>query len=67
MASPSRGSRVGTTLGPDELQSMIGVGGMGEVYMAYDTVKDRIVAVKLLRTEVAADRDVQGRFRWESR
>lgn len=40
---------------------------MGEVYRAYDTVKDRMVAVKLLRTEVAADRSYQARFRRESR
>ncbi|WP_018599406.1 serine/threonine-protein kinase [Mycobacterium sp. 155] len=67
MASPHDASRVGTRFGPYELRSLIGVGGMGEVYRAYDTVKDRMVAVKLLRTEVAADRSYQARFRRESR
>jgi serine/threonine protein kinase len=67
MASPYGGSRVGTRFGPYELQSLIGVGGMGEVYRAYDTVKDRMVAVKLLRAEMAVDPSFQERFRRESR
>ena len=67
MASRYGGSRLGTRFGPYELQSLIGVGGMGEVYRAYDTVKDRMVAVKLLRAEMAADPGFQERFRRESR
>jgi serine/threonine-protein kinase len=67
MSSPNGGSRLGTRFGPYELRSLIGVGGMGEVYRAYDTVKERTVAVKLLRTEVAADPNFQERFRRESR
>ena len=67
MTSPYGGSRLGTRFGPYELQSVIGVGGMGEVYRAYDTVKDRTVAVKLLRSEMAADPGFQERFRRESR
>lgn len=67
MPPPSGASRLGTRFGPYELRSLIGVGGMGEVYRAYDTVKDRMVAVKLLRTEVAADPSFQARFRRESR
>ena len=53
--------------GPYELQSLLGVGGMGEVYRAYDTVKDRVVAVKLLRAEMSTDAGFQERFRHESR
>jgi serine/threonine protein kinase, bacterial len=67
MTSPHGGSRLGTRFGPYELNSLIGVGGMGEVYRAYDTVKDRTVAVKVLRAEMAADPAFQERFRRESR
>ena len=67
MASAQGASRLGTRFGPYELQSLIGVGGMGEVYGAYDTVKERMVAVKLLRAEMAADASYQERFRRESR
>ena len=67
MASAQNGSRLGTRFGPYELRTLIGVGGMGEVYRAYDTVKERMVAVKLLRAEMAADESYQQRFRRESR
>ena len=67
MTSSSGGSRVGTRFGPYELRSLIGVGGMGEVYRAYDTVRGRMVALKLLRPELAADPNFQERFRRESR
>ncbi|MUL83723.1 MULTISPECIES: serine/threonine-protein kinase [unclassified Mycolicibacterium] len=67
MTPPPGASRLGTRFGPYELKSLIGVGGMGEVYRAYDTVKERMVAVKLLRTEIAADPGFQERFRRESR
>lgn len=58
---------VGTRFGPYELQSVIGIGGMGEVYRAYDTRRERMVALKVLRTDVAADPSFQARFRRESR
>ncbi len=59
--------RVGERFGPYELRSLLGVGGMGEVYQAFDTVKGRLVALKLLRPELAADPSFQERFRRESR
>ncbi|WP_370627800.1 serine/threonine-protein kinase [Nocardia brasiliensis] len=64
MESP--GPRTGTRFGPYELRSLLGKGGMGEVYQAYDTVKDRVVAVKLLHEELAGDPVYQVRFRRES-
>ena len=67
MVSLRGGYRVGTMFGRYELQSLIGVGGMGEVYQAYDTVRDRLVALKVLRQELAVDKAFQERFRRESR
>ncbi|ULE34078.1 serine/threonine-protein kinase [Mycobacterium sp. IDR2000157661] len=67
MSSRDGDSRLGTTFGPYELQSLIGVGGMGEVYRAYDTARERTVALKVLRADMAADPDFQERFRRESR
>ncbi len=66
-ASPGSGSRLGTQFGSYELQELIGMGGMGEVYRAYDTVRERMVALKVLRTDVAADPSYRDRFRRESR
>ena len=60
------GWRVGSRFGPYELRSLLGRGGMGEVYEAYDTVKDRVVAVKLLPEQFAKDPVYQVRFRRES-
>ena len=67
MSSPGVGSRLGTKFGNYELQSLIGIGGMGEVYRAFDSVRERTVALKLLRTDVAADPSYRDRFRRESR
>jgi serine/threonine protein kinase len=41
----------GTRLGPYEILASIGAGGMGEVYKARDTRLDRIVAIKISKTE----------------
>jgi serine/threonine-protein kinase len=67
MGSSGVSSRLGSRFGPYELQSVIGIGGMGEVYRAYDTVRERMVALKVLRPDVAADPVFQDRFRRESR
>ena len=58
---------VGTRLGPYEIQSAIGAGGMGEVYKARDARLDRIVAIKVLPAGTAADADRRHRFEQEAR
>lgn len=55
-----------TPFGHYQLQKLIGRGGMGEVYQAYDTNTDRIVALKVLPVHLAEDITFQQRFRRES-
>ncbi|MGE5178610.1 MAG: protein kinase domain-containing protein, partial [Bacteroidota bacterium] len=57
----------GTRLGPYEIQSLIGRGGMGEVYRARDGRLGREVAIKVLPTSFAADADRVRRFEREAR
>ena len=57
----------GTNLGPYEVLSRIGAGGMGEVYKARDARLDRFVAVKVLSDRVADDLESRGRFDREAR
>ncbi|MGI5125321.1 protein kinase domain-containing protein [Pseudonocardia sp. CA-107938] len=52
--------------GPYELRSLLGRGGMGEVFRAYDTVRKRTVALKRLPRNLAGDADYQARFRREA-
>jgi ABC-type amino acid transport substrate-binding protein len=55
-----------TPFGQYQLQELIGRGGMGEVYKAFDTRTDRIVALKVLPPHLAKDTVFQQRFRRES-
>jgi len=57
----------GTRLGPYEIQSSLGAGGMGEVYLARDTRLERDVAVKILPERLAADPAAVSRFEQEGR
>jgi len=56
----------GYRLGPYEVVSALGAGGMGEVYKARDTRLDRTVAVKVLPSELAGDADSLARFEREA-
>ena len=57
----------GVRLGPYEIQSLIGAGGMGEVYRARDTRLDRTVAIKVLPSDLASDPDRRSRFEREAK
>jgi TolB-like protein/cytochrome c-type biogenesis protein CcmH/NrfG len=57
----------GTKLGPYEVQSPLGAGGMGEVYRATDTKLGRDIALKVLPAEMARDPERLGRFRREAK
>src|SRR5881296_2079277 len=52
----------GTRLGPYEVLSQIGAGGMGEVYKATDTRLNRIVAIKVLPPDFSDDPEMKQRF-----
>ena len=57
----------GMNLGPYQIQSPLGAGGMGEVYRATDTKLGRDVALKVLPAEMAQDPERLGRFRREAK
>ena len=58
---------LGTKLGPYEIMSLVGAGGMGEVYRARDTRLGRDVAIKVLPEALAHDADRLRRFEQEAR
>jgi eukaryotic-like serine/threonine-protein kinase len=57
----------GTKLGPYEIQSALGAGGMGEVYRALDTRLDRAVAVKVLASHLSSSPELKQRMEREGR
>ncbi|HXI01708.1 MAG TPA: protein kinase [Candidatus Saccharimonadales bacterium] len=57
----------GTRLGPYEIVSPLGAGGMGEVYRASDTRLDREVAVKILPEHLSSSPERRARFQREAR
>jgi len=56
----------GTRFGPYEIVELLGTGGMGEVYRAYDTVRERMVAVKVLPPDLAFRSEIRTRFLHEA-
>ena len=65
--SRTSGSEVGQQYGPYRILSLLGAGGMGEVYRAHDEKLGRDVAIKTLPSEFARDPERLARFRREAR
>jgi eukaryotic-like serine/threonine-protein kinase len=57
----------GTKLGPYEIQSLLGAGGMGEVYRARDTRLQRTVAIKILPAHLSSNPELRARFEQEAK
>ena len=57
----------GTRLGPYEIQSAVGAGGMGEVYRARDIRLERTVAIKILPAHLSSSPELKARFEREAR
>ena len=57
----------GTKLGPYEIQSPLGAGGMGEVYRGTDTRLDRAVAIKVLASHLSSSPELRQRMEREGR
>ncbi len=57
----------GTKFGPYEIQSVLGAGGMGEVYRARDTRLQRTVAIKILPAHLSSNPDLHARFEQEAK
>ena len=57
----------GSKLGPYEIQSSLGAGGMGEVYRARDTRLERTVAIKIVPAHLSSNAELKARFEREAR
>jgi Tol biopolymer transport system component/serine/threonine protein kinase len=67
MAQQRAGSMIGQQLGAYRILSLLGAGGMGEVYQAQDTRLGRLVALKILPPGVAANPELRRRFLQEAK
>jgi serine/threonine protein kinase/tetratricopeptide (TPR) repeat protein len=67
IATGERGSLAGEIVGPYRIDSLLGAGGMGEVYKAEDTRLARSVALKILPDYFTASKPAVGRFNREAR
>lgn len=63
----AKGTLVGQRLGAYEIRALLGFGGMGEVYRAYDETLEREVAIKVLPPAFTADPQRRARFEREAR
>ena len=66
LLADNAGVQPGNLIGPYRIDSLLGVGGMGEVYRARDTKLNRDVAVKILPPALATDPDRLARFKREA-
>src|SRR6266576_822612 len=57
----------GTKVGPYEIESLLGMGGMGEVYSARDTRLQRTVAIKILPSHLSSNPELRSRFEQEAK
>jgi serine/threonine protein kinase, bacterial len=67
MGDTTAGSREGSDFGPYRLRRLVGRGGMGDVYEAEDTVRERIVALKLMSETLSNDPVFRSRMQREAR
>ena len=67
MGDTTADSREGSQFGPYRLRRLIGRGGMGDVYEAEDTVRERVVALKLMSQTLSGDPVFRSRMQREAR